>query len=81
MGGGSVVVWAAFSLSGKTDISILHGKQNAKSYYVVLDHYLHSLMHVFLQLLTFFILTGNAPFYTGKTWKDWFRSSFTRLRN
>jgi len=39
MGGGSVMIWAAFSLYGKSDIAFVKGNQKAVNYVETLENY------------------------------------------
>lgn len=77
-GGGSVMVWAAFSFKGKTPIAFLEGRQNAISYQTILQQYL--LPHgrrlggpqwVFQQ--------DNAPIHSASSSIHWFQERKVRV--
>ena len=71
-GGGSVMIWAAFSSKGKTSLVILEGKQNARKYCKVLENHLlpfvaqlHNGDCVFQQ--------DNASIHTARYTTDWIK--------
>jgi len=46
-GGGSLIVWGAFSEKGKSELVILTGNQNAEKYVSILESYLLSFGHLY----------------------------------
>lgn len=82
MGGGSVMIWGAFSFYGRSQAVILTGKQNAEDYCAVLDKALHPLMaeHVRGNRGVLF-QQDNAPIHTATVTRDWLRLNFIRVMN
>lgn len=80
MGGGSVMVWAAFSFYGRSTLVVLRGKQKAEDYCSVLDKYLHPLMgkHIKNERGVLF-QQDNAPIHTAFLTRDWLRFNFVRV--
>lgn len=72
-GGQSLMIWAAFSQKGKTEIGILTGRQSAQHYTTTLQSYL--LPFVTRTCNSSWIFQqDNAPIHTARHTKLWFES-------
>jgi transposase/DNA-binding CsgD family transcriptional regulator len=70
-GGGSVMVWAAFSARGKSQLVVLTGRQNSDDYVYTLSEFLLPFAH--LNYGTDFIFQqDNASIHTSARTKDFF---------
>ena len=71
-GGGSVMVWAAFSQLGKTDLVILEGRQDSRKYTTTLSNHLLPFADR-LYGKEFVFQQDNAAIHTSRTTKEFFR--------
>lgn len=72
-GGGSVMVWAAFSSKGKSKIAFIEGKQNSEGYVYQLSEYLLPFAH--LNHGTEFIFQqDNASIHKSSYTMSWFKA-------
>jgi len=70
-GGGSLMVWAAFSSSGKTEICFVEGRMNAAKYQDILENYLlPSYEDLGGERMLF--VQDNCPVHKAKSTMDWF---------
>jgi transposase len=69
-GGGSVMVWAAFSRHGKSDLVILNGRQRSENYINTLKNHLLPFVNRFHDENCIF-QHDNAPIHTAKKTKKW----------
>ncbi|KAG3077070.1 hypothetical protein PI124_g20162 [Phytophthora idaei] len=70
-GGGSVMVWAGFSVAGKTKLAVLHGKQNSDDYVYTVSEYLLPFAH--LHYGTDFVYQQDgAPIHRSKRTMEFF---------
>lgn len=77
-GGGAVMVWAAFSASGKTSLAILNGRQTAASYISTLQANL--LPFIELQFGESAIFQqDNCPIHTATSTKSWLQAQGINL--
>ena len=67
-GGGSVMVWAAITSRGSSELVFLEGKQNSLKYVETLDQYLFPLCDKFGDDTVIF-QHDNAPLYTSRLTK------------
>ena len=74
-GGGSVIVWAAISSRGSSELVFLEGKQNSLKYVETLDQYLFPLCDKFGDDAVIF-QHDNAPLHTSRLTK-----TFLQKRN
>jgi len=77
-GGGSLMIWAAISYQGKSDIAFLDGRQNSQAYCATLENYLlpfskskHEGGFIFMQ--------DNAAIHKSSLMKRWFEEHQTLL--
>ena len=70
-GGGSVMVWAAFSYTGKTPMCFISTKMNSDRYIELLDNVLIEFMENFMQEDCIF-QQDNAAIHVSKLSKAWF---------
>jgi transposase len=78
MGGGGVMVWAAFGYHGKSTICFVEGKLNAKGYRNLLGTHLQDLQNAFGGKDMIF-QQDNAPAHRAKANKPWFSARNIRL--
>ncbi len=73
MGGGSVMVWAAFGFNGKTRICFFEGSLNAERYCQMLDEYLYPSISSLANYPQVF-QQDNAPCHTARVTKALLKS-------
>lgn len=79
-GGGSLMMWAAFSYYGRSKVAILSGKQKAEDYCETLEQYLHPMMNIHVQNNhSVLFQQDNAPIHTAHVTCDWLRFNFIRV--
>ncbi len=71
-GGGSVMVWAAFSYDGKSEIVFLNGHQNSADYIQVLTEYLLPAGEE-IGGEEWLFQQDNASIHTSAMTREWFR--------
>lgn len=70
-GGGSVMVWAAFSAKGKSEIAFLSGRQASKHYIWTLCEFLYPFAHL-MHGTEFFFQQDNASIHTSRETRQFF---------
>ena len=71
-GGGSVMVWAAFSGAGKSALAFIEGRQNAISYCQTLEEYMLPYTYCF-HGESFIFQQDGASIHTANVTKQWFQ--------
>jgi hypothetical protein len=72
-GGGSVMVWAGIGWNGKTNIAIIEGKNNSKSYIDILNTYLLPFAPR-ISCEDYIFQQDNSSVHTSKVVNNWFKS-------
>ncbi|CAF2052978.1 unnamed protein product [Rotaria magnacalcarata] len=72
-GGGSVVIWASFGWGGKSSVSFVDGRMNAKGYREVLKKHLIDIGSC-IGGSDWIVLQDNAPIHRAKVNLTWFES-------
>ncbi|GMG18277.1 unnamed protein product [Phytophthora fragariaefolia] len=70
-GGGSVMVWVAFSLRGKSPLVVLTGRQNSDDYVYTVSEYLLPFAHLNYGV-DYIYQQGNASIHTSKRTREFF---------
>ena len=70
-GGGSVMIWGAFSVNGKAELVVIEGRQNVQKYVKVLETSLLPFLK-YIMARTSIFQQDNASIYTAKVTKAWF---------
>lgn len=73
-GGGSVMVWGAFSRNGKSELIFLNGNQKAEDYIYTLSEHLLPFAHLH-HGTDFIFQQDNASIHTANVTKTWFHES------
>jgi transposase len=71
MGGGSVMVWAAFSWHGKSRIAFINGRMNSIGYQEMLETFLIPYLER-RDAIDFIFQQDNAPIHASNSTRQWF---------
>ena len=74
MGGGSVMVWAAFCVKGKSELAFINGRLNSEGYQQVLENFLLPLMDRWPDE-EFIFQQDNAAIHVSNSTRQWFVDS------
>jgi hypothetical protein len=77
-GGGSLMIWAAFSYQGKTKLAIMRGRQDSAAYQQVLQEYLVPCTRI-LGLNRGLFQQDNAPIHSSASTTTWFTNKGIHL--
>ena len=75
MGGGSVMVWAAFCVKGKSEIAFINGRLNSEGYQTMLENFLIPMMENWPEN-DFVFQQDNAAIHISNSTKQWFAEHY-----
>jgi transposase len=78
MGGGSVMVWAAFGHNGKSDIVFIDKRMDSNDYKELLESHLDNIRKT-IGSKNLLFQQDNAPIHRANATKDWFRAKKIQL--
>jgi hypothetical protein len=75
-GGGAIMIWAAISVHGLSDLVAIEGNLNAAGYLAILQQCLLPLVHRHFPDGTAIFMQDNAPCHTAGDTMEWIREQF-----